>query len=71
MLFINANTGAKGNADTKIVTNPYCRTVKNCFKTKIIVLTTILNKLGKMSYCYQPISRYSGYNAWDPQSTSW
>lgn len=26
-LFIRANTGANGNADTKIVTNPYCTTV--------------------------------------------
>jgi hypothetical protein len=25
-LFNNAKTGAKGNAATKIVTNPYCKT---------------------------------------------
>lgn len=32
-LFNNAKNGANGNAATKIVTNPYCSTIKNVIST--------------------------------------
>lgn len=44
-LFNNAKNGAKGNAATKIVTNPYCSTVKKNFSYIYIYVCVIKNPL--------------------------
>lgn len=79
MLLIKAKKGARGNADTKIVTNPYCKTetekdysiylqytnnqMENIFAELLFVVIECID-------FYLLISRYSSKSPLGPHSSS-
>ena len=73
ILFNNAKNGANGNAATKIVTNPYCRTVKKNFNyvyPVILIIYYFVSIIYTVSCKSLLISKYSGKRLLGPHSTN-